>query len=446
MIDMKHAVRQLMLLVFCVMALPACAQQEDDPEVRSFLNGVIMVDETVDATPDYRGFEVLVAVEVDGEPDTLGFGVTDSTGAFAFDVVAPSRGRYSLIVSRRGQILTVGALAVAEADSATLRATFPLGNRPLRVRSMENSAWLAYENTTALHRQGLLDIVQGGEYTESKVSSLVHQTSTILWNLQETFPGTMGSEVAAAEAVTMVTSWNDSLALERAQQIPPENLNYVNVAQAARVAQARVAGQESAIALLEEYAAAAQTEEQVASLRFEIIAARLDSSEYELSLELARAFKDDYADTPYEEWGTRAIYELENLIPGRPAPLFSVRTVLGDSLHLEDFHGQQVLLEFYHPQDDTYEREIEGRNRLRADAPNLEIVSISVAPDTLINEAFFDGRTIPGQHVFNPVGLAPLYNVNVVPTRFLIDAEGAIVAKYVGSTMQSIYNDVLGVQ
>ena len=447
--DMKVNLLLIALILFGMLALPACAQQDPDPnstEVQSVLTGLITVSPEVDPTPDYRGFEVLVAMDVDGEPDTLGHAITDSTGAFVMDVVAPVRGRYSLLVSRRGEILTLGVLAVAEGDTATVSAVFPMENRPLRIRSLENSAWMAYENTTAQHRLRLLEMVQSGEYDEGRVAGLVRQTTMILWGLQETFPGTMGSEVAMAEAVSMATNWDDSLALARARLIPPENINYVEVAQAARAAQSRLAGQDAALSLLEDFVANAQTPLQRSTLEFEIIAAHLDSMQYDTALAKAQAFRAKYADTPYEEWGKRAIYELENLIPGKDAPLFSMRDVQGDSLHLADLRGQYVLLEFYHPQDDNYERELEGRSALIAEVPSIEVVSISMAPDSLITEAFFDSRDIPGRHAISPVGLAPLYNINVLPTRFLIDPAGRIVAKYVGNAMAAVYQDMVGAE
>ena len=435
------------IVLYGVVVLPACARQERDVErdqVHSVLTGFITVNPEIDSTKDYRGFEVLVAMDAEGEPDTLGYGVTDRSGAFAMDIVAPSRGRYSLLISRRGQILTMAALVVAQGDTASVKAVFPMGSRPIAIRSLENSAWMAYENTTAQHRLRLLELVQSEAYDEAEVGNLIRQSSEILWSLRETFPGTMGSEVAAVEAVSMVTVWDDSLALARALQIPPENVRYVEVARAARAAQSRLAGHKAAVALLESFVAKAVTELQRSMLEFEIVAAHLDSMRYAVALTEARAFKERYADTPYEQWGDRAIYELENLIPGKEAPSFSVRDLRGDSLHLADLLGRYVLLEFYHPQDDAYERELQGRDALYADAPALEIVSISMAADSLVSEVFFDSREIPGRHSIAPPGLAPLYNINVLPTRYLIDPEGIIVSKYVGSTMAAVYQELVG--
>jgi len=443
-------INHTLFLVVCIglLTLPACAQRNGgDTEVHSVLTGNITVDAEIDTTQNYSDFEILVAVDVDGEPDTLGYTVTDRAGDFSMDITAPTRGRYSLIISRRGGILKIGVIAIAEGDSASIRAVFPMEeSRPLRIRSLENAAWTAYENTTSQHQQDLLNLVQSGTYTEEGATHLFQRTSMILWGLQETFPGTMGSELAAAEAVMMVASWDDSLALAHAEEITPENISYVEVISVARGAQARTAGQEASIAFLERHAASAINERDRAALTFEIIAAHIDSMDYDLALERAQAFLEEHAGTEYEEWGKRVIYELENLIPGKSAPPLAVRDMRGDSLRLADLRGQYVLLEFYHPRDDAYHRELEGRLALHNETAGLVIVSVSMDPDTVVTEAFLESRDTPGRHVINPPGLAPLYNVNVLTTRFLIDPEGVILGKYVGSTMAAIYNEFVAVE
>ena len=68
-------------------------------------------------------------------------------------------------------------------------------------------------------------------------------------------------------------------------------------------------------------------------------------------------------------------------------------------------------------------------------------------PDSLLNEAFFDGRDLPGTHVFLPDGPeAPIldhYNVYLIPTRFVIDPEGKITGKYVLENGTNAYQDAL---
>ncbi len=434
----------------------ACGQQEavssvSDREgpVRSHLSGQLTVSAEVDSVADYRDFEVLVALDNAGQPDTLGYGISDSTGAFALDVVAPARGIYALIIGRRGQILKVGELAVAEGDSATMQAQFPIGNRRLRIRSAENAAWVAYQNTKAQHNSSLLSLVQEGTYNEEGVRGRVEQTTMIFWNLRSTFPNTMGGEVASAEAVIMLSGWNDSLALARAQEIAPTNINFAEVGSAARKSISRLEGQAAAIALLQDFQARADTDDKRAQLQTEMVLAYKDSLQHAEALETAQMITTTYPGTPWSSWAERAIYELENLLPGMAAPAFSVQTATDETITLESLQGRLVVLEFYQPQDQVYQREFEGRNDLiaRAGTDSLEVLSISLEPDTLLNEAFLEGKEAPGKHIFIPDGqenaVVRTYNVNVLPTRYLIDSEGKIVGKYVGGAMATLREDAL---
>ncbi|MFB3130991.1 MAG: peroxiredoxin family protein [Rhodothermales bacterium] len=439
----------------CSLALwmAACGQKDaasvEETTVHSYLEGRLIVSAEIDSVPDYRDFEVLVALNNQGEPDTLGFAVTDSTGGFHLDVTAPDRGLYPLIVSRRGQILGMGELAVAEGDSATLKATFPLGNRSLRFRSLENAAWAAYRNTKAQYNQALVELIRSGQYDERAVANRVAQTTMIFWDIRTTFPNTMGSEVASAEAVLMIGGWNDSLALAWAMEIDPQHLSYAEVGRIARQAQARLAGQAAALQLIGDFQARAVNDQQRAQLQSELVLAHLDSLQHDEALAAARALIDTYPNTDWTDWAARAIYELENLLPGMMAPSFTATTNEGETVVLDSLRGRLVLLEFYVPQDPVFQREVRERNALyeAVGEAALAIVSISAEPDTLLNEAFLEGRDVPGFHVFAPEGLdnrvARSYNINVLPTRYLIDGEGKIVGKYVGGAMATLREDVM---
>lgn len=438
----------------CGLALTqiACGQ-EDSSEVsvsrqpaHSHLSGRLVVSAEIDATQDYSGFEILVAVDNEGEPDTLGYGMTDHNGDFALDITAPVRGVYAIVISRNEQILKIGEIAVAEGDSARLEATFPVGQQLLRIRSPENGAWMAYQNTKAQHNTRLLELLQTGSYTDETARAQILQSSIILWGMQTTFANTMGSEAAASEAVIMAAGWHDSLAVAWAHEIPPTYINYAGVGRIARQAQARLFGQEAALALVREFQERAIDDDQRAQLQSERVLARLDSLEQEEALQEATRMAETYAGTVWEQWAERAIYEIEYLMPGMDAPTFAIRTATGDSLTLPVLHGRHVILEFYRPQEPIFQRELGGRNLLLEEAGQeaLAIVSLSLEPDSLLNDAFLDGRDIPGHHVFLTQGDLPRrYNVNVLPTRYLLDPDGKIVAKYIGGAMAALRETVL---
>ena len=435
--------RQLVLHCVIGMTMFSCAQPEQSvsQQVQSTFEGTLTIRPEIDLSTDYSGFEVLVAGDNAGEPDTLGYAVTDSTGYFSMQVNAPERGVYRLVMSRLGQIQATGQIAIADGDSASMMARFPLQGQNIRIRSEENSSLQAYQNIRTQHEQALVKFVQSETYEEEQVRNQVQQTTMILWTLQQTFPNTMGSELAAAEAISMGTGWEDSVVVARMNQLPITNPRYANAVRAARQSEARQNGQLASLRLLETLYDRVESDLLRAEIASEKVIAHMDSMEFETALSEAHAMQDEFGQTQWAIWAERAAYEIEHLLPGMEAPAFFVRDAKGDSLQLEDLRGKHVLLEFYRPEDDLYQRELPGRNDLfeTLGGGQLEIVSFSMQADTLVNEGFFEERVVPGRHVYGATEVSELYNINVLPTRFLIDPNGTLVDKYIGGTMAAIY-------
>ncbi|RMF64167.1 MAG: TlpA family protein disulfide reductase, partial [Bacteroidetes bacterium] len=218
---------------------------------------------------------------------------------------------------------------------------------------------------------------------------------------------------------------------------------------AARRAEARLHGQEAALALVQDFQARTDDPEVWAGLQSEIVLAYLDSLNVEAALAAADLLARRAPTGDWVRWSDRARYEMENLLPGMPAPAFAATTVDGRSLRLDSLRGRIVVLEFYAPRNEIFLREAGLRNRLyRTLSERLPFtaLAISMDPDSLITEAFLEGRDIPGVHIIAPGGLdgplAELYNVNLLPTRFLIGPDGRIVRKFVGSAMEPLQAEI----
>lgn len=426
------------LIVFGLALLVGCRTRTPEPAVQSVLQGRLMVRPEVDSIPDYRDFEVLVYRQVAGAPDTLGLAVTDSTGYFTMTIRAPAAGLYPLRISRRGVALASTVLVVADGDSATLRATFPLEGRRLLVRSRENAAWLAYQNAITQHNQDLLRQLQTAPDSVA-LARIVERTLVLLRSVEQTYPNTLGAQWAAAEAVRLLSGWDDSLALARFDRLSPDNPRYLEAVRSVRQAIARQKGQQAAVDWLRAVRQRLQAPAMQVAVQAELVQTYMDS----LQDEAARAALDELArmttDSTWLRWAERMRYELDHLRPGMEAPFFVVTTTAGRTITLDDLRGSYVLLEFFWPEDPTYLNELTYRNALAETYRTLpmNVLALSVQPDTTVNEAFFERFVQAGQAVILPDGLqnplAVRYNVSALPVRWLIDPEGRILGRFEGT-------------
>lgn len=439
-------------LLGALLLVAACGSSpaQEQPAVESVLEGVITVSSEVDPSGNYSGFNVLVIQPVGQQVDTLGIAQTDSSGAFTMTVRASERAIYPYVVQRRGNTVHRGELVVADGDTASLQMELPLRGMA-RIRSPENDALMAYRNTMTLHRQAMVSGLQE-ELDETRMGQNVRQTSSILWNLRDSFPGSYVADLAAVESIAMIQGWNDSLTVARSMELAPTNPRYAEAMRIARRAQAEQQGQISALDLLEQAISRAEganaSSETRATLMAEVVRAHLDSLQRDAALDAARSLRNTYPDSDWAEWARRAEYEAENLLPGNTAPNIELTTLDGTSLTLESLRGRPVLLEFYRPEGRLYREQIPTRNAIYEGTAehDLQIISISLQPDSTLNEAFREGRALPGHHVIAPEGtdspLLETYNIASLPTRVLIDAEGRIVDKYLGTAIIALQDDL----
>lgn len=437
------------LLLFGVF-LVGIACQSDETTVSSYLEGTVTVNPSVDTSKNYSGFRVLVAHAEGRTIDTLGHAETNREGKFNLSVTAPESGVYPLILwGRQGQQrLGQVSYVVAPGDSGRLEAELPL-ERPLRVQSPENNAFMAYRNTMAMHRNTLVQRLQQEAHSSNALAQSIRQTSSILWSLQDTYPGTYASHLSAVESLSLLEGWDDSLVVARAQQIEPANPQYVEAAQIARRASARLQGQQATLDLIDHFEARASTPQQRAGVQAIRVRAFVDSVQSEAALSAAQQLKSSYPNTRWAEWADQAIYEARNLLPGMKAPELELQTLGGDSLRLSDLWGRPVVLEYYQPDSDQFTRQLASRNALHeATRPDsVAFLSISIEPDTVLTRAFLNNHAFPGRHIIASEGIEDSavrrYNVADVPTRFLINADGEIVARYDGSAFLAFQEDLV---
>jgi hypothetical protein len=396
---------------------------------------------------DYSDFRVVVLNPDGRRLDTLGHARTDQSGHFRTTITAPERGIYALSLwGRKGRTqLARTDYVVAANDSVILHAELPLNQRrPLRPESPENLALHGLRNTMTVHRRMLTRRLHADAYRPNALVQNIRLTSSTLWSLRDQYPDTFAGQFAAIQSLSLLEGWNDSLVVARAQQIPTTSPRYPDAAYLARRAEARLRGQQAALALIDSFQVQTDHPRARASVKAVRVQAFLDSMQIEAALSAAQRLRAEHPNTKWARWARRVRYESRTLMPGMSAPNLTVRTLQDDTLSLQALEGHPVVLEYYRPGVDLYNLLRPLRNALyqvtRPDS--VAFVSISTKPDTLANRAFLHNQSLPGHTAIAPRGsedpLVTPYNVVDVPTWVLIDGDGEIVDRYQASTFSTL--------
>ncbi|MBL7978703.1 MAG: TlpA family protein disulfide reductase [Bacteroidetes Order II. Incertae sedis bacterium] len=425
----------LLVFFFC---LPVTQAQS----VNGKLTGKIAVTKELDPAQDFSGFQILVGFKESeaAAVDTIGFAITKKDGSFSMNLKARERGIYPLMVSRRGAMAASGEIIVAEGDEATLQATLPA--RTLRVISPENAAWMALKNARAQHKQSLIDALSNNENNTSTLKNVVLLTSNLMWDLDKSFGAqSVGAQLGKMEAITMLVGWDDSLAVARAQTIPPDFPGYVEMVRTLRRALVRELGQEKGLAAFRTYVDKLPDLQKKAPLFAELIVARIDSLQTKEALAAIAEMERTYPDGRWNTFLQNATYEVKNLLPGLRAPAFSLKANNGQTYTLDGLKGKYVVLEFWSPRDSVYPKQLPEVMALHQSFSTKNLVWLSVAldPEKSVVDTFAQNRALPDLQVLELEGtkapIAKAYNVNYVPLRFLIGPDGNLIGKYVSNAL-----------
>jgi glutathione peroxidase-family protein len=438
--------KSALLFILAALVLYSCSRSDSDTET-AYISGRITVDPDLDQSQNYSDIELLVSFQQsDGESrDTLFYAVTDAEGYFSGTAVFDERDIYPVIVSRNRNTFGIVNMVFAGGDSITFNAQIPNVNQTAEVSSRENDVLSTYERIERNFNR-VAQFINAGAISEDSVYIELENWSNIYWQVYEENRNTLASELAGNMSLSLLSGWNDSLMVERAEMLIGADSKLRSTGRNVMVNYyAETEGLDRAISFLNRLENLTRSNSQLMTIRMDKIELLYDSSRtVEATRELDR-FKEQYTDNQLAlEWAENIGYDIEFLAPGSPFPDFDFVTIEGDSLSSDTMRGRPYLIEFTNFNNRMYQAQFDRTVAIYQIYNNfgLEIITVPLGTNRIMLEAFFQERDLLWELIepdtFDVDELADRFNITRVPTRFLVDSEGNIIRRYIGNEYQDV--------
>lgn len=432
------------LLLVAAFGLIGCnsGQTDTDPVIK----GKITVDSELDASGDFSGIELLVAQTlVTGDRDTLFYSVTDSSGSHYGTANVEDSGLYPLFISRNNQPLGIFNLVLAHGDTITVEGQLPDISENATIESHENEI---YEKFDRVQRsfQRVVNYVNARGMSTDSVEAEIMKWSDLFWELHQTNPNTFAGKRAAAASASILEGWDNErmlaltdTILTRYNGLPADLRSQLTAFYANRDSLER------AITFLENMEEHMPDAEEKLPVRREKITLLFDSSRTDRAAELLAEFKQTYSGNQIAmEWADRMDVDITTLAPGKPFPGFSFRNGDGRVVSSDSLEGAPYMIEFTRLETPLYQQQYDRVIAIQQVYSNfgLEVLTVPVGASNVVLDAFFEERaklwTFADPGSFQADELVVKYNLFRYPTRFLVNAEGNIVQRYVGTEFNNI--------
>lgn len=440
-------IQVLFILTISLILLISCSGKDTETSRSVQISGTITVDPEISIGDDYSGIKLLSTVQSDtGVSDTLFYAVTDTSGHFHGSVSFQENDFYPILISRNQNVFGIINLIFADGDTINITGSIPDISNNVEIDSRENEVYRTFERVDRGFNR-IANFINAGMISADSIGIEIEKWSDIYWEVYETYPGTYAGNLSAQNSISILREWNDSLMLDRANQvidmggrIYPQTLNVLVEYYT------EFDGLDRTLQELEKIREKTDLRTQIMDVEVQKIELLYDSSRTKEANRLLDEFRDQYSSSSFAmEWADNIRYDLEFLTPGYPFPEFSFKTIDGDSISNESFNGRPFLIEIARFDNLLYQQQFDRTVSIHQIYKNfeLEIITVPIATSNVMLQAFFEERRLlwdvvePGS--FNEEELLNLLNINRVPTRFLVDREGNIIRRYIGNE----YDDVV---
>ncbi|MEX2600272.1 MAG: hypothetical protein WD355_01410 [Balneolaceae bacterium] len=437
----------VLLLLLCG-CMGACSSSGEEPaREKTYIHGQITVDEELSTTSDFSGIELLITqAGLTGEwNDTLFVARTDSAGFFGADAEFDRRSLYSMLVNRNNNTLAILDVVLAAGDTVHIEGELPEIQTNADVSSSENDLMVLYDRLD----RGVGRIFQYanlGIVTGDTLEAEINKWSDLFWDFYNEYEDSFAGELAARTSVDLLEGWNDDVMIQRLDTLVSRNPGFIPFAsEVGATYHANTGNYDRALRYLDSLSERELDDRIAMRLQMSRIKLQYDSARVDAAKEGLREFRERYTD--HREavvWLDRFEYDLTALAAGSPVPPFEFVTFAGDTVTHESLTGQAYMLELTRLDNSLYQQQYERGLAIYQIYNNygIQFLTVPFVANDVVVDAFFEERlrlwpiARPGS--FNPDSLREAFNINMVPTRILVDRQGNVVRKYEGTEFADI--------
>ncbi|WP_069131417.1 TlpA family protein disulfide reductase [Rhodohalobacter halophilus] len=434
------------LLLFAITLMIGCSGSDSDLN-EAFISGRITVDENVDSSGDYSDIELIVSFQRSGEQvrDTLFYAQTDEEGYFSGKATFERRDLYPVVVSRNQNTFGILNVVFADGDSVTINAQLPNVNETAEISSAENDVLRTFQRIERNFNR-VAQYINIGAVSDDSVTIELQNWSDLYWQIYQENPGTLASELAGNMSVSILSGWNDSLMVERAENLMgAQNKLRTNGRSVMIDYYTETEGLDRALSFLNRVENLSPDRNDKMTIQMDRIELLYDSSRTQEASDYLNRFKESFSDVPLAmEWAENIGYDIEFLAPGSPFPNFTFETISGELISGENLSGSPYIIEFTRFDNRLYQQQFDRTVAIYQIYSNfgLDIITVPIATSPIAVEAFFTERDLYWHLVqpnsFDTEELIERFNISRVPTRFLVDTDGTIIRRYVGDEFREV--------
>ena len=436
-----HAISFWMSIILGIGLLAGCSKK---PQYKSaYVYGKVTVSTTIDSSGDYSGINLtVVEPDTSSKVDTLFHAVTNKSGEFSGMAHFRTKGIYPLILNRNSTDISSSAVILADNDSLKIVGQLPDFGTTVKYTSHEEMAYSTYERLEGDWAR-IMAYARNGQVKQDTLPKLAHTWSNLFWSVYEKYPGTIASEHSAVTTIRILEGLDDSLAFARFKQIKDPVIQ-TNLSRDLVEILASMRGLNGALLYVDSLSQATDNLNLKIALGMSKVKVLYDSTKVQQARDDLMAFKKAFASKNDEarSFAKSMQYDLDSLAPGMPMPSFKVVTLSGDTLTNKSFKGHPYVMEITGLANRLYQNQYNDMNGLYLVYRYFGLKFLTVPIDTseITVKAFFDDRArnwpFARAGSYKTSNLLHRLNIQLIPTRFLVDSKGDIVRKYVGTESQ----------